>query len=49
MALPAPNSERGTKIEYSIYNLHAPSFQFCYDESNPAGNGSINDPWRCVQ
>lgn len=49
MVLPAPNSERGTKVEYRIYNIYAPSFHFCYDESNPVGNGSINDPWRCVQ
>ena len=49
MVLPAPNSDRGTKVEFRIYNIYAPSFHFCYDESNPVGNGSINDPWRCVQ
>jgi len=47
MVLNAPNSDRGTKIEYRICNIYAPSFHFCYDESNPVGNGSLNDPWFC--
>jgi hypothetical protein len=49
MVLSAPNSERGTKIEYRICNIYAPSFYFCYNETIPVGNGSLNDPWRCMQ
>jgi len=31
MILNAPNSDRGTKIEYRICNIYAPSFHFCFD------------------
>jgi len=47
-ALPAPDSERGTSVEYEITNIYAPKFRFCYDAGDLQGNGSINDPWKCL-
>ena len=44
----APNSERGTSVEYEITNIYAKKFRFCFDKNDLEGNGSINDPWKCV-
>jgi hypothetical protein len=47
-AMQAQNSERGTSVEYEITNIYAPRFKFCYDQSDLQGNGSIKDPWKCL-
>lgn len=47
-ALPAPDSERGTKVEYEISIIRSQKLHFCYDSHDLQGNGSINDPWKCV-
>jgi hypothetical protein len=46
-SMPAPSTERGSSVEYSIGEIYAPSFKFCFDHFNEIGNGSIKDPWKC--
>lgn len=44
--LKAPDSERGTNVNYFISYIYSKKFKFCY-EINSIGNGSLNDPWKC--
>lgn len=43
--LKAPNSDRGTGVEYTIISIISTELNFCYAEGNWAANS--NDPYKC--